>query len=335
MNTKIFTFVDAKPESKTPSNVIARLLSKRLDAPLAHDTRIIPTKGERLDLLVIVNGAYAFCGHLPALAKAVRVAKRVIWVQNDYTIVMPKHTSQGVSPFRAAFRIRAERGLPPMDVWTTIPDFTSNTPASHYVNWNAVMFNPLPKAKRSYMKTGALNDTLVYYGYFRIGREEYFRRYFNRSRVPVVLRTPSHRKFNKLFPQGFKQRNGVSVTIEEGLPPGQFRTTLAKYGAGMYLEDKRSHKQHHSPACRFYEMLSAGLPMFFQPEAVDQMAVAGYDVVPFVAENTKHIADMMQTRQMIGREQFAMWGECDHRAIVMKQIDKAWKRFTTKPAGAY
>ena len=142
MKTAIFTFSKPTASSMVAGNHIARFLSVALQTEIYWDDQI----NQKWDVLYIVGGAFAFCKHLAAIGGAVEKAKRIIWVQNDYTIIPPKPESQAESPFRAAFRNRRNRGLPDMDYWTTIKKNATATPRSHYINFNQLTYDPLQPA---------------------------------------------------------------------------------------------------------------------------------------------------------------------------------------------
>src|SRR5690349_13279733 len=101
MRTAVWTFIQPRDTSITPSDKIARLVAELAKAPLVwNEDWAGKWKAKHTDVLFIVNGVFAFCKNLPAIAPAVRRAKRVIWIQNDYAITPPKSSSKGESPFR-------------------------------------------------------------------------------------------------------------------------------------------------------------------------------------------------------------------------------------------
>lgn len=272
----IFSFVKMTDSSMVASVRIARFLSEVLGLNVWSDEQI----GEyAIDNLIIVNGAYAFAGNkiLEALGTAIVNAERVIWIQNDYTVVPPKDESGAESPFRKAFRIRHEKGKPPVDYWTTVELMSrpGRSPSGHicgpdstYVNWNCLTTEfqtTMPENTKSWP------DHLAYYGSFRKDREKTFRRYLLAPRVPVVVSSPS-KKFEEKYP-----------LIKFYGKQDHIYSFLSNCGVGLYLEDDKSHAEFHSPANRFYEMISSNLPIIFQPECMRMMERAGYDVSPFVA----------------------------------------------------
>lgn len=294
LKQKVFSFMKPTVASKIPSAGIARKLSDLTGAELCWDAQIA---AEPLDVLFLVNGAFAFCNVLAEVGQAVRQAKRVVWVQNDYTIAPPKVESNAESPFRAAFRLRNDAGLPPMDYWTTIRINSLFGRASAYINWNALTFGPLKPGFRSY--ANATRPAVIYYGSYRQHREPYFDRFFDKPAVKFVVAGAAFAKFAASYPL---------ITVEPGIPQTEFIPTLAKYRAGLYIEDPKSHKEFHSPANRFYEMLSAGLPMMFQEEAVPRLAEAGYDITPWVVSTEKDVRRFMTSFSEHGKAQFRKFG---------------------------
>ncbi len=318
MKTGIFSFVRVSERSMVASVRVARHLSEKFDAPV-HDDEQIDAKW---DLLIIVNGAYGFCKHLPSLASAVLRARRIVWVQQDYTIIPPKIESQGVSPFRAAFRERHEAGKPHMDFWTTCEDWARFTPSSLYVNWNALTFDEAYDPRVIKERRSIIDPELLYYGSYRGGggkssRERYFDRYFREPHVLTVISSPARQ---------FRERYTHPDVVHEEPMRDDFYAEIGSHALGLYIEDRMSHEHFHSPANRFYEMLSAGLPMVFQPEAESMMARAGYKIEPYIAHNARSILGLMDQHEKIGRQQRDAWIGDDpgkFSRVLDEQIDAA------------
>lgn len=305
MRVAIFTFVRYSENSMVASIRIARWLSDQLQVPVIDQTNIDEAmlESRSLDLLIIVNGAYGFCKCLPEFAKLVMNAKRIVWVQNDFTIIPPKTDSQGVSPFRAAFRERHISGKPDMDFWTTCEDWQSITRSSRYVNWNALTFDENYSPARIQAMRKISYASLLYYGSFRAGtgkssRVRYFDRYFNEPKVNTIISSPAKQFREKYLNPKIKHYDSIKEDFYE---------FLGKQGLGLYLEDRMSHEKFHSPANRFYEMLSAGLPMVFQPEAESMMARAGYKIEPWIVRNPRNVSMAMDHREEIGQRQRQEW----------------------------
>jgi hypothetical protein len=309
MKTKIFCFSKPVEHSTVASNRIAHFLARTTEIDLCWDSGIA---AQPLDLLFIVNGAYAFCNCLPAIGKAVEQARRVVWVQNDYTIVPPKSVSKAGSPFRAAFVHRATKKLAPVDYWTTVGKNAALTPNSAYINWNSLTYEPIP-IKIDPIKRGVL----FYYGAFRKGREKAFDRYFTNPPVATMVSSTSNKFFNK-YP---------NLYTVEGIERERFYPFLAEFGAGLYLEDEKSHVEFHSPANRFYEMLSAGLPILFQPEAEAMMLKAGIDIKESILYSPEAARDMLRYRDDMARVQRERWGR-DYRTELRTSVADEFAKLT-------
>ncbi len=323
----VFSFARIYPGSMVASQRIARMVAEKLGVEITTDLNIDKQKS-KLDLLVIINGAYGFCRCLPALGDLVRDARRVVWVQNDYTIIPPKSESGAESPFRLAFRQRRDAGLPHIDYWTTCADESKATKLSHYVNWNALTFDAtqtdeiVRKRRRK-----VSDDDLFYYGSYREFRLRYFDRYFAGASAEnlVTISSPFVKgvnRFSKKYP-GACHVDKMEGTLSE---------ELGSHGLGLYIEDKKSHSLFHSPANRFYEMLSAGLPMVFQSECGSMMRRAGYDPTPYQADNWMTIKRFMRDREGVLERQRESWldkARADHESIepslseAVKKMEKA------------
>lgn len=300
MKAKIFSFVKVADDSMVASVRIAKFVSEKLQLPIVCDNSIAD---EPLDVLIIINGAYAFSSALESLGAAIEQAGRVVWVQNDYTVIPPKDESGAESPFRKAFRTRHHRGQPAVDYWTTVQTMTRPgvAPSGHrigdrsqYINWNCL--TTVEREVRPWSERSC-PGSMLYYGSFRKGRKKYFDRYFSAPLVPVVISCP-----NSKFEAEYTNAN---VSHESKLY--DLYDYLSHFGLGLYIEDKDSHLNFHSPANRFYEMLSAGLPIVFQPEAAKMMAKAGFEIEDFEVWNADDVPNMMEKAQDIGADQRNRW----------------------------
>lgn len=306
MRKVVFSFVKIYENSMVASVRIAKMISKELKLPLITEKEISDVKSP-LDLLIIVNGAYAFCRCLPKLGALIRTARRVVWAQNDYTIIPPPAESGAESPFRKAFRERHASRMPGIDYWTTIGPNSTATLLSSYVNWNCLTFDLEAKDNQILKQRKDADNDLFYYGSFRDqggmkSRRVEFDRYFTDPVVPVTVSSPGLRGVNK-FEKYYPKCTHVPK-IEGSLSP-----ELVKHGLGLYIEDKMSHSEFHSPANRFYEMLSAGLPMVFQPECGSTMRKAGYNPEPWFVERSRHVAMKMSRKNEILIDQRKEWLE--------------------------
>lgn len=308
----IFSFVRVSDASMVASVRVARYLRDYLGFPLYDDEKIGSVD---VPVLIIVNGAFAFCKCLEELSRAILRAKKIVWVQQDYTVVPPINDGSATSPFRRAFVERRERGLDHLHLWSTVTEKIT-TPLGHYCNWNCLTLDDANDATVAARRRRAPGD-LLYYGSYRAGRVRDFDRFLETPRVPTVISSPS-RKFEERYQHHLVTH---APKIEE-----DFYDFLGKHGMGLYVEDRWSHSHFCSPANRFYEMLSAGLPMVFQPECGSMLRRAGYDPEPYYAESARHVPKLMDRRDSVGSEQREKWlpHAREERQRLDDQVMEAW-----------
>jgi len=291
--TVVCSMLPVRHTSTIASTRLATWLAATLRAPL-YDSAELSLRESKVDNLLIVNGSTLYCKYLPELAEFVRTSRNVVWVQNDYTLPPPKAKSQAQSPFRAAFNLR---GLVP-HYWTTCGENSEKTQHSAHVNWNVLGFDK--NARRSKHQ----GSDFFYYGAYRERREQEFR-YMAREAGSVTVSSTSDKFL--LIP-------GINL-----VPPVRTLLTqeLSQHGVGIYAQDDRSEDADHFPATRFYEMLSAGLPMCFTPGSVKTLAKYGYDCSRYVLTKDRSL-NLLGTRQQFAQEQ-QFWVE-DFEEELRKQV---------------
>lgn len=289
MKAVIFSFIPVSTKSMVASTRIARFLEGELQFPCVWTEEI--EKHSDLDVLIIVNGAYAFSQALEPLSVAIRGAKRIVWVQNDYTIVPPINNGKATSPFRRAFVQRREQGKSHLEFWTTCEKESKATFLSTYINWNCLSM--LDKQ----LPASTFSEDVAYYGSYRTGRERAFVTYFEHPKCNMTISSPS-RKFGERFRDSKITHIGVVDDLLKW---------LSERGLGLYLEDRKSHGEFHSPPNRFYEMLSAGLPMVFEREAGYTLRRAGYNPEKYLVSSALEVARKLDLRPSIKQEQRTSW----------------------------
>jgi hypothetical protein len=221
---------------------VARFIANELDAPVIDCKKNVLY--ESFDQLFIVNSNFRFCDFRPEAELLSQRAKRVIWCQNDYAISIPN----GIKPFIK-------------DTWTTVQG------KGEYINWNRVTFHDwLYKAKKPINKVPGL----FYWGAFREGRRKSFDTYFNTDLYRVNVSTSSTR------PTEFRLLNSKLKMYEPFVNPAN----LSGFEATIYIEDNTSHKVFCSMANRFYEAISAELPIFVDSNCVKTFEQSGLKVPP-------------------------------------------------------
>jgi len=289
-----------KPNSMIASARIARFIATQTGADLVDCSELAEPKYKTL---FIVNGPMAFSDFLPEIAEMVNNCERIIWVQNDIIIKPPTtdpSKTRAESPFRKAF---ANYGKP-LDYWTTLPSMVK-TDGSAYINWNMLTYDPL-----QVMETRS--KSLLYYGAYRQDRDTYFRKYLGSTAYPITVSAPvmAAKKFHEL-----------NHTIEIVKPFTDLIPAISSYAGTVYMEDIKSHTTYCSPANRFYECLSAGLPMFFDKGSVKTLEQAGYDVSPFIVKSPEDVYTLLNLHGKVQYEQLK-WRR-DYRSELVEQLMKA------------
>lgn len=295
---------ECKPGSTIASARVARFISDTLSIPLIDTGAKTKDIGE-IDRLIIVNGPMAFCDFLPELAELVRRTEEVIWVQQDYTIMPPKPVSDAQSPFRKVF---ADRRIRPT-FWTTCSD-NILLPRDRYINWNQLTYEQKPFRI-------ATENSVLYYGAFREKRIKSFDRYFREPMYPLSISTTTLRA------KKFRELNTGEVFIP---PFNSVINEAGRFAAALYIEDEKSHSSFHSPANRFYEMLSAGVPMFFDSLCVPQLEKAGISVpLAWWVSSNKELSSKFANWDLgeMRRAQRDLWA-MDYVANLTDQLLKAW-----------
>lgn len=259
------------------------------------------------DDVFVVNSMGAFSSnefrHL--LADQVRHCKRMIYVQQDYTI---HPTSQVQKVLRDE---RGESHMFPFEkgpvLWTTVPSLMCK-PQDSYVNWNALTY------EESFDYVGFRTPGLVYWGSYRKGREKYFGEYFDdvNYQVTLLVGKPIFKKFDAL--------NAVRQD------PWKSISQLAHYEATVYIEDEKQHGEFHSLANRFYEALSAGLAIFIDKNAVSTFDEEGLYVDPYwVVSSAQDVAHRLPAARQTAARQKAAWSD-QFREQLDKDVEEALKR---------
>lgn len=224
------------------------------------------------------------------IADTVKKSNRAIFVCNDYKLLYPCGYTRFIDPKKYTY-------------WTTIPEYNGRLCKKLiYVNWNKLTYNPLPLRKEFKF------DKCIYWGAYRKSRIEFFEGYLNFSKVTIST--------SKRAQKGFE----VSCPIAKIIPNFKYLyQTIRNYACTIYLEDET--RKYCSPANRFYEALSAGIPMFFQAESISHMSKAGYDVRKYVVKDGKDLISKIGKAEEIAKEQIK-WRR-DYVSELHKEVENA------------
>jgi hypothetical protein len=302
---------------------IAKFLSHTLNLPLVdtEDKLAKVMEDVFIDTIILVNSPSAFCTWLDDLAGAVNECKNFVYVMNDYTLYTPTQLRT------ALFEREAKGDLPRLFTWANIPKMPPNfasrktyrhmlLPPIDYVDLNMVTFSEMAEAKRPRPDPV---PGLFYYGAFRQDRVQYFKRYFSSDLYPTLLSTTSDGAVLKF------RDAGCNFTA---VPKFLSLSEIASYQASIYIEDEFTHSTYNSPANRFYECLSAGVPLFFDRSAVGTFQTAGYNVDRYTVASAADVAKLLPMSEEIRQEQQA-WKK-DFTSILAARVRELWTGVTGK-----
>lgn len=230
---------------------------------------------DKYDVIYLVNGPPAFCNWREELAAMVRKCGTLVFVQNDYTISPPSQ----VNKVLGERGWRDEKGhYKPPHIWTTVESKLRDEEADALVNWNCLTYTGLTPTIR---RTSA--GKFIYYGSFRNGREEYFKKYFsNWNRKQALYISCPPRAVEK-----FTAITGTAAHFVDKFL--DLEDSLMDYQYTIYMEDVYSHKNYCHPANRFYECLSAGVIQFVDKNAAATLMRAGYHTGDVQVESMKDV----------------------------------------------
>lgn len=263
-------------KSTVASIRIARWLSDLLDLQL------IDSGGHVGDyrIVFIVNSGSAFCDFLPEVAEIVSRCKRMVWVQNDYTIYPPTQVR----------KVMNERPDLIVERWSTVPTYPERysklkiwtrlpLQTTEYINWNKLTYKDLPT--RPVLERG-----LFYYGAFRQDRAELFETYFGMEAEYPIIISASKKAEKKFFDLNF--------VINFVGPMKNLQEDIQRYECTLYIEDGESNDIYCSLANRFYECLGARIPILFDSNSRPTMETAGYNLeIDEIVDDSDDIGEIL------------------------------------------
>jgi len=251
--------------STIASSRIASFLSEITGGHLMHTEETVELEAETA---IFVNGMWGFCGFRDESWNLAKKAKNVIYVANDYAISVPK-------------AIKERKHI-------KIANYTSKGVV--YVNWNKLTHDNSIKQVECKKNSG-----LFYYGAHRKDRVASFSKYFKNPR-PYQMTITCSAKAKPEFKTYDQNMRFVDNPMDPMVFPGNFE-------AGLYIEDEVTHENYHSPANRYYEMLSSGVLMLFDAACKNTFTKTGIDVSPWLVNSQIDVAQKIRNRESLLRLQ--------------------------------
>lgn len=290
---------------------IAQFIAKTLKLP------IISTKEEcdaannrgRAENVIVVNGPPAFCQFREEVASLVCCARRWIWVQNDYTIYPPSQINKLARTFKMVGPGESYRNY---TLWTATKTRELIRPGSMHINWNLItMYPPHPWGRRKF--------NFIYYGAFREGRQERFKKYLpDFCHVSAPGRAQDH----------FRNLKNKKLFVFPA--SADIIDTMLDYRATINIHDRRTDKHDEYPPNRFYEALSAGVAQFMNRSMADRLESAGYSVRDsYVIQGHKELTAMsLKKLNYTAEKQNSDWANLalKHKRRLPYKVREAYKR---------
>lgn len=244
------------------STNIAKFLSNKMKIPMygKHNFKEIK-KNITFEWVLLMNSGFGCVTDKEFgewIADTVKKSAKPVFICNDYKLLYPCGYTRFIDPKKYTY-------------WTTIPEYDGRLCKELiYVNWNKLTYQPSPVIPPKYTK-------VIYWGAYRKSRISKFEKFLNHKLVTISTSSRAKKGFIESCP------NATLIPNFEHL-----YQSIKKYWYTIYLEDDT--KKYCSPANRFYEAISAGVPMFFQPESVNTFKKAGYDVSKYVIHDTNEFS---------------------------------------------
>jgi hypothetical protein len=341
---------------------VAAFLAGELKLPLVDSLESLrafvaghPPKDERHASydVIMVNGPIAFCGIRDQLGtELLKHTRRLVWVQQDYTITPPPHHStskptKAETPFRYWYH-----SIPEVALWTTCQDWLSKRDphleckfGDTYINWNALTYAPFKPG----VGDKPIQKRLCYYGALREDRVGSLGRLLNGVDVDISVSRPTNvlvDRWRAVVPTGnvgpaytgpgawrcapWKPTNGNKYGVQPLI------THIADYAASIYVADRASDKAYHSLANRFYEVLSTPYTLLLLDEyGTETYKRAGLDdwagYVVSDAEDVNHFLSLKPAKLLaMAAEQRAAWFDKDPYKHLRTRLLAVYKTWSTK-----
>jgi len=278
-----------KEDSISTGVRLCKYLSEYLRIPFIHNKISAITYMDNYDILFIRYGILLYCDFREELFKIYKNAKRIIALEEDYTI--------GVD-------YRLTKLNPSLEIWTNMP-WRLKEHKGRFVNWNRLTWEHGLKHK------DPLLLGLGYYGSYRPDREIYFKKYFKDASYKIYIST---------FPRNSLKFRDLNHNIKV-FEPFRSRNLISAFQNVLYIEDTFTHSHYNCPANRFYECLCRGVPLLFDKSCERTFKKAGYIIDPFIVNNQTDVHNKIFCSEQIRALQKEQWYK-NYYLELCKDLDK-------------
>jgi hypothetical protein len=277
----------------SPTVRIANFIATQLNIPMIFNSLTAQVFMDTYDVLFVLHGVLLFSAHRDGAIELYRTAKKVVTISNDYSFSPCKRMSGHKNEI----------------TWSTV--YTNiRRGIDSYINWNKLTWFP------DYKPTAPKVKGLLYYGAYRVGREDLFRKYFTNPKQPthIISYPKNHEKFRAL---------SDALTIYK---PFKHYGQLQSFGATLILQDVFSRSNWDCPANRFYEALFLNIPMYFDTCSINSFKMYGYSIKAFVINSAKELGRRIAASECheIGMLQHKLWYR-DYKTELISELHELTK----------
>jgi len=248
---------------------------RQIDVLLAKHTTFKP------DDIIINIGNHQYLGGelLNELAESISKVSRTVFFMDDYTAPPPTQIRKAITKSSNLLLVNIKDPI-------TRKSLECFEPV--YINLNKASFKKLRLKRPTYP------GSFIYWGTCRPNRDHFFYRYFMPALYPTYVSTSDrqHKKYCGLY---LDYR-----PLEKILLPND----LQNYGFTVFFRDTTQPKM--SLANRFYEAISAGLPIFFDHECIPQVEVPPR-IEDYIVSNAGELLE--KDLQKTQADQRKLWGQ--------------------------
>lgn len=258
------------------------------------DVLLAKYKEFKVDDIIINVGNHQYLGSqlLNELAESISKVNRTVFFMDDY---------QAPPPTQLRKALTKSSNLLLVNIETPITRKSLQHFEAVYLNLNKASFKKLP------LKPPFHFGSFIYWGTCRPNREQFFYRYLKPKLYLTYISTSDrqHKKYSDLY---------INYRPLEKI---QLPNDLQKYGFTVSIQDKSQPKQ--PPPNRFYEAISAGLPIFFDYECIPQIETPN-NIENYIVSNAEQILE--KDLQKTQTEQRELWGRRHYRKELEEDLAK-------------
>jgi hypothetical protein len=153
-------------------------------------------------------------------------------------------------------------------------DIKSRIKKCHVCNVNCLIYRDIPLS-------GDKKYDIIYYGTYRIGRKEYFEKYFDKNLFVSI----SSLKAKKRYLDNITARPQFIDPLRLDLNS----CILQQFRFSLYIEDNFTHTNYNFPANRYYEALTYGVVLLFDKNCKNTFDTYGIDISRFMIDGKEDL----------------------------------------------